>query len=76
MSEKIYVEGIRAFPKKEKAPEFVIGSGVITPETLKAFCETNSHLMTEYNGAKQLKFQILKRQDGGLSFVVDTWKPA
>lgn len=73
-NEKIYISGIRTFPRNEKAPDFVIGSGVITVDMLKEFINTNQHLLEEYNGAKQLKFQMLKNSNGGVSFVVDTWK--
>lgn len=77
MSEKketIYPEGIRTFDKNPNQPDFVIGSLVITPNKLVAWLKENENLLTEYNGDKQLKCQILKG-DKGLYVKVDTWKP-
>ena len=68
-------EGIRFFDKKTSQPDFVIGSMVITMNDLFAFCKANPDLVTEYQGKKQLKLQILKSQKGNLYAKVDTWKP-
>jgi len=73
----IYVEGIRSFPPRDNAPEFVIGNGVFTPRQLMDFFkkpEVVEHF-TEYKGDKQVKFQVLKGRDGSLNFVIDTFKP-
>ena len=70
---KTYITGIRTFPKHERAPEHVIGGGVITVEVLRKFAEANPHLLTEYNGEKQIPFQILSG-DNGVYFVVDEYK--
>jgi hypothetical protein len=73
----IYVEGVRTFPPREGAPDFVIGNGVFTPRQLMDFFkkpEIAEHF-TEYKGDKQVKFQVLKGKDGSLNFVIDTFKP-
>lgn len=72
--EKIYPKGLMVFKPHEKAPDFVKGTLMITPNELIKFCKENINLMTEYKGNKQLKCQILEG-DKGLYFVVDTWKP-
>lgn len=76
MSEKkvIYPAGIRTFKPHEKAPDFVKGTLIISLNEFVKFCKDNPELLTEYNGAKQLKCQML---DGkfGISIEVDTWKP-
>jgi len=72
-AEKIYVKGFRTFPKHEKAPDFVLGSLIITPNEFFDWLEENKHLLQEYKDDKQLKCQILKG-DKGISFVVDTYK--
>ena len=74
MSEKIYVKGLRTFKPHEKAPDFVKGTLIITPNELVQFAKENEQYLTEYNGSKQLKCQILDG-DKGLYFVVDTYKP-
>jgi phage antirepressor YoqD-like protein len=74
MSEKIYPKGIITFPKNEKQPDFVLGSMVITPNDLFAWLKENESLLTDYNGKKQMKFQVLNG-DKGVYFVVDTFKP-
>jgi hypothetical protein len=73
----IAIKGIRLFPKKETQPDFVIASGVITPDDLNAFLIDNKEHQSEYNGAKQFRIQILKGKDGnGPYMVLDTYKGA
>ena len=74
MSDTIYPKGLRTFPPREKAPDFVKGSLIITPRELVDFIKDNPHLLTEYNGNKQLRCNILEG-DKGLYFTVDTYKP-
>ena len=69
-------EGLRFFNKKDNQPDFVIGALVITMNDLFAFCKAHPELITEYNGAKQLKLQVLKSNKGNLYAKVDTWRPA
>jgi len=64
------------FKKKDTQPDFVLATGVITPDDLNAFCIDNAALMTEYNGQKQLRIQLLMSQSGNPYISVDTWKPA
>lgn len=76
MNEPIYAKGLRTFAKNEKAPEFVLGSLVITMNELIAWAKENQQYLTEYNGQKQLKLQLLRKKDGnGINLVVDTFKP-
>lgn len=72
--EQILPEGIRLFPKHEKAPDFVIAAMVITLSDLEKFFKDKPELLTEYNGKKQLKLQILKSKDGKPYATVDTFK--
>ncbi len=74
MSETKFVEGVRLFNKHEKAPDFVIGSMVISLNDFVKFCKENPDLLSEYNGVKQLKLQIQKSKQGNLIAVVDTYK--
>ena len=74
MSETIYPKGIRVFPKHQNAPDFVKGTVIITPNELFTFCKENVQLMTEYNGQKQLRCQLLDGNNG-LYMSVDTYKP-
>ena len=75
MAENILPKGVRFFKKNEKQPDFVIGAAVITINELVTFCKENESLLTEYNGQKQLKLQLLKSKAGELYFSVDTFKP-
>jgi hypothetical protein len=72
--DKILPEGLRFFNKHENAPDFVIGSLVVTPADLIEFCKKNAALLTDYNGKKQMRLQVLKSQNGGIYSVVDTYK--
>ncbi len=75
MADQILPEGIRFFPKHANAPDFVLGSMVVTMNDLFAFCKANEPLLTEYSGKKQLKLQLLKSKEGKLYAAVDTFKP-
>jgi len=75
MAEKIYPKGIVTFKKNDKAPSFVLGTIVITPNELNKWLKENLSLLTEYKGEKQLKLQVLQGKEK-LTLVVDTWKPA
>ena len=72
--ETIYPKGIRIFPKHQNAPDFVKGTVIITMNELFKFCKENESLLTEYNGNKQLKCQLLDGNNG-LYMAVDTYKP-
>ncbi len=75
MADQILPKGIRFFNKKDSQPDFVIGAAVITIDDLVAFTINNPQLLSEYNGQKQLRIQILKSKEGNLYASVDTWKP-
>lgn len=70
----ITFKGIRFFAKKDNQPDFVLASGVITPAEVEQFCKDNAEHLSEYNGQKQFRIQLLKSRDGGLYIAVDTWK--
>ena len=74
MSDTIYVKGVRIFTPHEKAPDFVKGSVIITPNELFQFLKEQEENFTEYNGQKQLRCQLLEG-DKGLYLSVDTYKP-
>lgn len=76
MADQILPKGVRLFNKHQNAPDFVIGSLVITPNDLVTWLKEQPELMTEYNGAKQIRLQILKSKDGNLYAAVDTFKPS
>lgn len=73
--DKKLVQGIRVFNPHANAPAFVKASIVITLNDLVKFGKDNPELLTEYNGAKQLKLQMLESRDGKLYVAVDTYKP-
>jgi hypothetical protein len=74
MSEtKIYPKGIICFPKHEKQLEFVLGAVVITIDEFNEWVKQNQHLLSDYQGKKQLKLQLLKGSKG-VDLSVDTYK--
>jgi hypothetical protein len=75
MADQVLMKGIRLFEKKANQPDFVLATGVITPNDLVAFLKENPELLTEYNGQKQVRIQVLKSKDGKPYVSVDTWKP-
>lgn len=72
--DKVLPKGIRFFDKHANAPDFVIASLVITPNELFQFLKDNPTLLTEYNGAKQIRLQVLRSQQGTIYSTVDTYK--
>lgn len=74
MAEQILPKGVCMFNKNDKAPDFVIVSMVITMNDLFTFCKDNPGLLTEYNGQKQLRLQVLKSKEGNMYCAVDTYK--
>ena len=72
--EKIKPEGIATFKRNDRAPEFILGTMVISPNVLKKWCEQNKQLMTEYKGEEQIRLTVMSGQYG-LNVCVDTWKP-
>jgi len=78
----ITLKGIRLFPKKDSQPDFVIASGVLTPDDLNAFLMDNKEHESEYSTkegsiVKQFRIQVLKGKDAnGPYIVLDTYKAA
>lgn len=70
--EKVFPKGLMIFPKKENQPEFVIGSMVVDVDNI---ANDNSQYLTDYQGKRQLRVQILKSREGKVYMQVDTWKP-
>lgn len=75
MADQILPEGIRFFPKHEKAPDFVLGTMIITPNDLYEWLKSKPELLSEYNGKKQIRLQLLNSKQGKIYAAVDTWKP-
>ena len=75
MADQVLLKGVRLFKKKDTQPDFVLATGVITPNELYAFLKENPALLSEYNEQKQVRIQVLKSKDGNPYIAVDTWKP-
>jgi len=76
MADKVFVKGIRSFKPNEKAPDFVLGTVIITPNELLTWLRGEGEkYLTEYKETKQLKLQVTKSRAGDLMFTVDTFKP-
>lgn len=67
-------KGIMFFDKHQNAPDFVICTAVITLNDLVKFGKDNPDLLTDYNGNKQLRLQVLRSRDGKIYSSVDTYK--
>jgi hypothetical protein len=77
MAEKLKVKGIMTFKKNEKAPKFVLGSGVINIDEIKDFVDSMEvqEFVKEYQGKRQIPIQFLMNEEyGTVSVVVDTYK--
>ena len=75
MADKVFAKGIRTFAKHNRAPDFVLGELVITPNELFTWLKgEGAQYLTEYKDVKQLKLQVTKSRDGGLMLAVNTYK--
>ena len=63
-TEKVYAKGIRTFGKHEKAPDFVLGTLIISPNELMEWINENPQYLTDYKGSPQLKMQVLNGDKG------------
>ena len=75
MNDKIFPKGITAFAPRDNAPDFVLGTVIITPEDFITWMKENSQYLSDYNGKAQLRLNLTKSKDGRPSMAVDTWKP-
>ena len=73
MAETIYPKGLRTFPPREDAPDYVKSVCLVTINELVRFCKENPDYMSDYKGEPQLKLKILEGKKG-LYFAVDTYK--
>jgi len=69
----IFCEGLRIFEPHKNAPDFVIGSVVITLSEFKKWVNSNADKLGEYKGEKQLNLQLLESKSGDLYFAVNTY---
>ena len=75
MADKIFVKGLRFFPKHQNSPEWVLGDLVINLDQFKAWVNgEGKEYLSEYKGEKQLKLQVTRLKDGGLSASVNNYK--
>ena len=73
----IYVNGVRFFPKGDKAPQNLLANGVITPnELIKCLKQAEvQDAKTEYKGESQFKINLWQNDDNSVSMSFNTWKP-
>jgi len=74
MADKVYPKGIRVFKPREGAPDWVLGTVLVTPSELNEWLAANAQYLTDYKGSPQLRCQLLKGKDGPY-ITVDTFKP-
>ena len=72
--EKIYPKGLMVFGPRDGAPDFVKGVVVLSMRELMEWAKTQQEHYSDYNGKKQLRFQLLEGEKG-LYLQLDTWKP-
>jgi hypothetical protein len=72
--QKKYADGFRWFDRKDNQPDFVLGSISVTPAKLLEWVNANPELTSEYQGDKQVWFQVLKSKDGKVYAKLNTGK--
>jgi hypothetical protein len=66
--------GLRFFNPNAQAPEFVVGELVISLNELITYCKENPQHLSEYEGKKQLKVQLLISKNDKLYGRVNNYK--
>lgn len=75
MADKIFVPGFRTFAKREGAPDFVLGTLIITLEDFGTFVNgEGKQYLTDYEGKKQLKLNLTMGKNDNVVIAVDTYK--
>jgi hypothetical protein len=69
----VYPKGVKVFNPHAKAPSYVKGSIIITPQTLVEWMEQNPELVTTYEGQPQIKLSLMEG-DNGIYLTVDTYQ--
>ena len=71
----MFVKGFRTFAPRAGAPDFVLGQLVVTLDDFKEFVNGEAReYISDYNGKKQLRIDILEKKEGGINFTVNTYK--
>jgi hypothetical protein len=74
MAEKKFVDGLRTFAPRGNAPEYVLGSLIITIDDFQNWVNTHPELLGEYQGKKQLSLDITtNKSDGRVNFAVNEY---
>ena len=73
-NDNLLPKGFRFFNPTESAPDFVMGTLVVTPREFFDYVTQNQQYLTEYEGKKQLKIQLLLSKSGKLYGKVDDYK--
>ena len=73
-NDNLLPKGLRWFNPGEAAPDFVMGTLVVTPREFVDYIKENPQYLTEYEGKKQLKIQLLLSKNGKLYGKVDDYK--
>lgn len=67
-------DGLMFFNPSEKAPDFVIGTMMITPKLFREWALKNIELAKDYKGEKQFEIQLLVSKAGKLYGKVNDYK--
>ncbi len=76
--ELVKCKGVFTFNPKDNAPNFVLGTIVITLEDFLEFVKGEGReYVTDYKGKRQIKLNVTSMKEGrGILVAVDTWKPS
>jgi hypothetical protein len=66
---------ITNFERKETLPEFILATGMLNIDDLVQFANDNPDVTSEYQGKKQLPFNIKRAKDNTVYLEINTWKP-
>ena len=69
MDDNTFIDGLRAFPKHQNAPDFIMADISIEREVLSQWLANN------YKGEKYIKCQLKMSRDGNPYIVTNDFKP-
>lgn len=72
-----FPDGLRFFPRRDTAPEWIQGSISVDPAKFVAWMKENKEKMSEsLNGGKYFRFDVKLSKEGKLYVAVNDYKPA
>ena len=73
-NQKVFPQGIRTFKKNDNAPDWILGSMVVSLNDFFDWCKgEGAKYQSDYKGTKQIRFDVTMTKDNRPNLVVNTY---